>query len=248
MVENLRIWNQAATPPKDALKEVTYGRKYTSIDAYWCIREATRAFGPLGIGWGYDVYHETAELPGKGGTVVYVRACLDLWFVADGTRSEAIRVYDLVELSGMRNSGERFIDDEAHKKATTACISKALSYLGIGSDIYMGKHEGKYRTESNGGGAGCSTPSQTPASPRSRTISEPQRKRMFALWNARAAQVGGTNDDLKALVAGFGYTSTQDITHDSYDVICEAIKGWLPAQAEGAASDPEWEPIKEGGL
>lgn len=218
MTDTMHIWNAAPTPPKDALKEVTFGRRFTSIDAYWCIREATRIFGPLGIGWGYAVEHEIVELPGKGGTVLYVRSCMDLWYHHGEERSAAIRVYDLVELSGTRNNGERFIDDEAHKKATTACISKALSYLGIGSDIFLGKHEGKYRTEAvepSGGGH--------------RKINPAERKRLFAAWAAKAASVGiETDEPLRGAVSDLGFSSSADLTPEAYHSLLAWVESYDP--------------------
>lgn len=217
MTDTMHVWNAAATPPRDALKEVTYGRKFTSIDAYWCIREATRLFGPIGFGWGYSVNHDLVELPGKGGPVLYVRACMDLWYRIGEERSEPVRVYDLIELSGTRNTGERHIDDEAHKKATTACISKALSYIGIASDIFMGKHEGKYRTEA-------------PEAQRSpRTIDAAKRKRLFAAWAAKAASVGIEGDEpLRKMVSDLGFSSSADITLDAYDALLAAIESYDP--------------------
>ena len=62
----MEIWNRVAVTDVDHTKEVSFGRKFTAIDAHSQIMEATREFGPVGAGWRYDnVYGETVLADGR---------------------------------------------------------------------------------------------------------------------------------------------------------------------------------------
>ena len=51
--DNLKLWNAVATTDKKYLKPVSFGaRKFTAIDPQYQIKEVTKAFGPVGHGWG----------------------------------------------------------------------------------------------------------------------------------------------------------------------------------------------------
>jgi hypothetical protein len=63
-------------------------------------------------------------------------------------------------------------------------------------------------------------PAVTAARANLRAISEPQRKRLFAI--AKKEQ-SWTDDDLKKLIATFGYESSKDIRLADYDAIVNAI-------------------------
>jgi hypothetical protein len=63
-------------------------------------------------------------------------------------------------------------------------------------------------------------------------ISEPQRKRLFAL----AKQAGMDTPALKAKVASFGYSSSEEILRGHYDDLCNAIlPGSNKPKSEGQA-------------
>ena len=54
--ENMNLWNSLAPSDLKYLKKVSFGvRKFTSIDPQYQIRKMTERFGPVGVGWGYDV-------------------------------------------------------------------------------------------------------------------------------------------------------------------------------------------------
>jgi hypothetical protein len=52
-------------------------------------------------------------------------------------------------------------------------------------------------------------------------ISEPQRKRMFAISN----KAGKTEEQLKAIVKKYGFEHSRDITRDKYELICNEVEG-----------------------
>ena len=49
---NLLFWDSVQTTDPNFTKEVGFGRKFTSINAQYQVRELTRAFGRIGEGWG----------------------------------------------------------------------------------------------------------------------------------------------------------------------------------------------------
>ena len=149
MTDNLALWNRHRTPHKDALKEFTKrgGFKGTAIDPMWAIRAATEEWGSMGETWGYEDVRED------------VRTLSDTWILHTIT----IRLWYLNRDScGIYASGSTWLvspckkwvdgvqvdsvayDDEAPKKSRTDALTKALSWLGFGADIYMGMHGSKY--------------------------------------------------------------------------------------------------------
>jgi hypothetical protein len=52
-------------------------------------------------------------------------------------------------------------------------------------------------------------------------ISEPQRKRMFAISD----KAGKTEEQLKAIVKKYGFEHSRDITRDKYELICNEVEG-----------------------
>ena len=54
--DNLSIWNKVQeTDPKFTKKD--YGG-FTSINGVYLYKKATDIFGPIGIGWGFDILDE----------------------------------------------------------------------------------------------------------------------------------------------------------------------------------------------
>src|SRR5690554_3063950 len=56
-MDNLKIYNEVRTPPKEALKKIKGGRisGFTDINPMWRIKTLTEIFGPCGFGWYYEV-------------------------------------------------------------------------------------------------------------------------------------------------------------------------------------------------
>ncbi len=60
----------------------------------------------------------------------------------------------------------------------------------------------------------------TPAAPTGNRISEPQRKRMYAIMH----QAGKTNDDVTTILKKYGFEHSADVTKDKYEAICKDIE------------------------
>lgn len=144
--ETMRIWDQVCRTDIDHTKQVTFGRKFTAIDAHSQIMEATRLFGPIGEGWGYEnEYGETHLTDGRS-----IAWCdVTLWWTNvgewEGHKSQGSpRKYGPVRGAAMLTSFEKgkttlkIPDTDAYKKASTDGLTKLLSHLGFNADVFLG--------------------------------------------------------------------------------------------------------------
>jgi len=141
-MSNTSLWERHRTPPRDALKSFKKAGGFggTSIDPMWLILEATREWGEIGCGWGYDVISEAIERLDDGWVL---HTCnINLWYVNQTSSVGRVPSTGNTWLVMTTKAGEKRYDDEASKKSRTDAISKALSWLGFGADIYMGIHDG----------------------------------------------------------------------------------------------------------
>ncbi len=150
-MSNLKLWQSVEKTDPSATKTSNHGgRTQTSIDGYYMFMRATEAFGPMGIGWGFNIkeerWDEGALIPIKSedNTVRFEQSkthtvVIDFWYILDGARGEfpAIGHTPAVYKSKYGASD----DGEAPKKSLTDAVKKALSFLGFGGDIFMGKFE-----------------------------------------------------------------------------------------------------------
>ena len=124
---NMKLWDQVSMTNPTQTKPVEFGRKFTAIDAHYQIMEATRAFGPIGKGWGWDNKFHIEE----GIAIAQVTIW---WENRDQTFGPVIGMSVLKNKSGK-------IDDDAGKKATTDALTKCLSHLGFNADVFLGKFD-----------------------------------------------------------------------------------------------------------
>ena len=136
MSDKTALWERHRTPPKDALKSFRKAGGFggTSIDPMWLILEATKEWGPMGGEWGYRFVSESIE---KLTEEYVLHTCNIEVFHPDGSVPSTGNTW----LVSPSKHGPRY-DDEASKKSRTDAISKALSWLGFGADIYMGMFDG----------------------------------------------------------------------------------------------------------
>lgn len=128
MTENLRIWDAVSKTNPANTKEVKQRGGFTSICAQSQIMEATRQFGPVGIGWGYD-----ADAPIFHDNLVFVR--VTLWH---GSRAN---VFGPVTGGAEWKTNKGHLDSDAPKKATTDALTKLLSQLGFNADVFLGLYD-----------------------------------------------------------------------------------------------------------
>ena len=128
--KNMELWTKVARTNPKHTKKVKLGRTFTAIDPYSQIREATRVFGPAGIGWGWEV-KQIVHLPSHEMGVL-----VRLWH---GCKDQYIEQWGQAGYYLDRDQKKR--DDDCFKKATTDAITKCLSYLGFNADVFTGQFD-----------------------------------------------------------------------------------------------------------
>lgn len=147
--DTMRLWDLVSKTDVDHTKEVSFGRKFTAIDAHSQIMEATRLFGPVGEGWGYtNVYGETHLTDGR----VIAHCDVTFWWQPKG-EWEGIktpgyrREFGPVRGAAMLTSFEKgkttlkIPDTDAYKKASTDGLTKLISHLGFNADVFLGQFD-----------------------------------------------------------------------------------------------------------
>ena len=109
-------------------------RKFTAIDAYSQIMEATEKFGMFGTGWGV----RDPEFKVILDELLVYKAIL-FYVNTDGKEG-------LIPIESSTNvyfgSGEkRKLDDDCIKKVGTDALTKGLSKLGFNADVFLGKFD-----------------------------------------------------------------------------------------------------------
>jgi len=126
---NLKLWDAVKETDKAFTKAVKQRGGYTAITPQYQMQEATKQFGPYGIGWGFESIEmdysviETLEL-------VIVKAVF--FYIIDGSRGSFP-----INNTWPVKQGSR-VDSDFAKKAETNTMGKALSKLGFNADIFMG--------------------------------------------------------------------------------------------------------------
>jgi len=107
---------------------------FTNIDTYYVIQEATKEFGLFGKGFGLkETKWEKMHLE-DGAIFLELHA---VFFFKDGE----FPISNCDRLYYKTKKGDWVFDSDLYKKLETNTIGKALSRIGFGSDIYMGKFE-----------------------------------------------------------------------------------------------------------
>ena len=144
---NLRIWSLVdKTAPSATKRAKVGGQDITSLNGTAMIMKATEVFGPVGIGFGWEVIEERFDkgpdiLGGEGGAVVIGKdqqhtVRIRFWFKQGDERGE-FESYGCTPFSYKSKYGVT-TDGEAPKKSLTDAIKKALSMLGFSADVFLG--------------------------------------------------------------------------------------------------------------
>lgn len=158
---NLAVWDKVKHPPIEALSKIKGGRLSgnTNISPQWRYKIMTETFGVCGIGWKYEVVNKQKEEVSNDQIIVFVD--INLFIKIDEKWSEPIPGNGGSFLIA-KETNKMFSCDEAFKMATTDALGTAMKLIGVGSDIYMGMHDGdKYKDKSeepNGGKNDFGTP------------------------------------------------------------------------------------------
>ncbi len=151
-MENLTIYNQLKSVPKEFLKTIGAGRLkgMSDIKPQWRILKLTETFGACGFGWKIqNIRFDYRNVENE----VVVNCYLEfLYKNSNNEWSEPIPGVGGSNFSTFENKTnydtqkkERtlYVSDEAEKMAYTDAISVATKMIGLAGDIYIG-HGGKY--------------------------------------------------------------------------------------------------------
>lgn len=129
MMSNLELWNAVKETDKAFTKDVNQRGGYTSITPQYQMQEATKVFGPYGMGWGFDsIDMDYSAIESLG--LVLVKAVF--FYMREGKKNTFP-----INNSWPVKQGSR-VDSDFAKKAETNTMGKALSKLGFNADIFMG--------------------------------------------------------------------------------------------------------------
>lgn len=146
--QNMRIWKRVDMTNPDHTKAVSFGRKFTSINAQSQVMSATETFGPIGLGWGLknEKFQPLVCDPNDPHYTLLVYTA-DFWYRENGCAAEcAFPIAADIELFEETKNGWKRVD-EPHKKVKTDALTKGLSLLGFNADIFLGMYDdNKYVT------------------------------------------------------------------------------------------------------
>ncbi|WP_170962478.1 hypothetical protein, partial [Vibrio sp. F13] len=143
---NLALFMQGFETDLAFTKQDHNGR--LSIKTQYRIMRATEIWGPIGVGWGYEVKREWTV---KGAPIIMngaitehheqVHKCeIIFWYMHEGKRIEFTQYGDTRKLY-MSQYGKFIHDDEVEKKSLSDALGKAMSMTGICADIYLGTYD-----------------------------------------------------------------------------------------------------------
>jgi len=133
----MELWQAVCITDPQAVKPIT-GKQYkgNSPKPYWLIEQATKTFGPCGIGWGIEVVSERFER--FGDTESLHIALVRVWYELDGKRG-TIEQMGQTRSSYVSSAGKFIVDEDSPKKSVTDGMVKCLSMLGFAGDIFSGQ-------------------------------------------------------------------------------------------------------------
>lgn len=212
MNKNLAIYESVKSVPDHAKKTIIGGRLkgMTDINPMWRIKVLTETFGPVGIGWKYELVKSWLELGAGGEVAAFVEINLYYFDKESDKWSAAIPGMGGSKFITVEKSGP-YTSDECYKMAMTDALSVACKALGVGADVYWGDDATKYTQ---------------PEPVVDHKLNQKQLDRLVALMPTE------TEKDIVAKVRNeFGYTSIKDIKQSEYDKFVDAVS---KAIVEGA--------------
>lgn len=181
-MENLTIYNNLKTPPKEALRPIQAGRLKgkTDISPQWRIEAMTNQFGICGIGWKYEITKQWTESADSNQIFAFMN--INLYIKYEGEWSAAIPGTGGTLLIVNEKNG-LYSDDEAYKKSLTDALGVAMRALGVAADVYRGILDSGDNDGSKYGGK-----QQSQAAKTNKTNFEPReltKKEVDEIWNGK---------------------------------------------------------------
>lgn len=179
-MSNLEIWDKFADIDPKFTKPIT-GKPYkgTSPNPHYVIRCLTEMFGPVGVGFGWDVEAEGFQPMGEE----LLHWCRIRFWHGDGRGFSAYGQTKAV----MKTRNGFMNDEDAPKKSLTDAITKAAAQVGVASNIFLGRwDDNKYVAEVNAEYREAEKPVPKPEEGRDRIkvaiASQPNAEMLEKLW------------------------------------------------------------------
>ena len=147
-MDNMKVYNAVRNCPNDALKPIQAGRLKgkSDINPMWRIKALTEQFGPVGIGWYYEITRQWLE---NGANDEIAAFCnISLYVKIDGEWSKPIQGTGGSAFIAKESKG-LYTSDECFKMALTDAISVACKALGFAADVYWAQDKTKYDAPNN---------------------------------------------------------------------------------------------------
>lgn len=143
---NMDLWKTAFITDPLAVKPIT-GKSYkgSSPKPYWLIEQATKMFGPCGIGWGTEVVDQGFQQCGQDDVLHW--ATVRVWYMYQGQKGH-IEQMGGTKAAYKTNAGKYTCDEDAAKKSITDGMVKCLSMIGFAGDIFSGRWDDSKYVES----------------------------------------------------------------------------------------------------
>ena len=138
MNEDYKLFKEVSvTDPKHTkIVRVSGKQPFTNIDTYYLIEQATKKFGLYGKGFGLkNIHYEYMDI--EETKIAVIQA---MFFFPGGE----FPITNSDKMCYKTKSGYTMIDTDIYKKLETNTLAKALSKIGFGADVYMGKFEDQY--------------------------------------------------------------------------------------------------------
>ncbi len=156
---NMRIWDEVFQVPEGSTKPIKDGRGLTAIAPMALFEQATKLWGPIGEGWGFEiekdgfVYLDSSKRPEDALHIMTIK----LWYGGSKPVKPAEPgkplYHSCPSTYGMGctklfqvRGGKPYIDDDFNKSTLTDAITNALSRLGFGGSVRLGEMQSKYTT------------------------------------------------------------------------------------------------------
>lgn len=147
---SLAIWNRVEKTDPSFTTPMTGSFNGTAISPVYMLKKATEIFGPLGLGFGYEIVEEgfvdgspmgfNAQGEPLGPQRVHILR-LKFWYVWNGKRGE-FEHFGQTPFIGLNYARDRVVTDgDVKKKSLTDALTKCLSLVGVCSDVHMGLHD-----------------------------------------------------------------------------------------------------------
>lgn len=239
---NLTLWDSIERTDPGFTQQLEKPYPHTAIDGHYFVRKATETWGPVGVGWNYDI--ESYFTPGHIIAVVGQTEHHKGWPVHETTHTARITVWFMhgEEKRTVQHFGHtKYVyqtkygpttDHEAEKKSVTDGLKKCMSMIGMCADVYLNMFSDRLYLEAAEEAAALEK-----ADDKADMIE--QQKSEFRDWVDRhretlktAASMHELEVVYKTVMRKLSYRGEQELMKEF-----EGIKNYRKSQLEGKAVD-----------